>query len=176
MATHLSVHADSMGSATDVSETGKVVDILTETDHGEVQLFRTVSKGRDVVPVAYMPASLAASSKTRKLRRVLTREQGQALETIGHAVDYLNDCYLFEGDEAEIINLGDSCTQALQILIAARTQVLQAAPLLEPRMHRLWKTLFHRNSERRPGIEFHRRGDRTSPAKPTTVLPLSSSR
>lgn len=163
MATHLSVQSDPTSEAIEISE----------TDRGEVQLFRIVSKGRDVVPVAYMPPPLAESSKAHNLRRVLTREQGRALEMIGHAVDYLNDCYLYEGDEHELINTGGSCSQAMAILIAARGQILQAAPLQEPRMYRLWKSLFHRNCERRSGIEFHRRGERTPQSKPTGVLPLS---
>lgn len=176
MTTHLSVPADSMGSATDVSETNNTVDGLIETDRGEAQLFRTVSKVRDVVPVAYMPPLLAENSKAGNLRRVLTREQGRALEMIGHAVDYLNDSYLYEGDEEELINIGGSCTQALQILIAARGQVLRSAPVQEPRMHRLWKALFRRNPELKSRIEFHRREDRAPQSKTTAVLPLSSSR
>jgi hypothetical protein len=166
MATHPSVQSDPTSEAIEISP----------TDRGEVQLFRIVSQGRDVAPVAYMPPSLAESSKARNLRRVLTREQGRALETIGHAVDYLNDCYLYEGDEHELINIGGSCSQAMEILVAARGRILQAAPLQEPRMHRFWKFLFRRNGERRPGIEFHRREERSPQSKPSGVLPLSSSR
>jgi hypothetical protein len=176
MTTRPNIQAHPMADAIDVSETDNTVEVLTETDRGEVQLFRTVSKVRDVAPVAYMPRSLAENSKARNLRRILTREQGRALETIGHAVDYLNDYYLYEGDEDELINIGGSSSQAMEILIAARGQILQSAPIREPRMHRLWNALFHRDPERRHGIEFHRKGDRTAQSKPTAVLPLSSSR
>lgn len=176
MATHPSVKSDPMGNTTDVSEMDNTVEVLTETDRGEAQLFRIVSKVRDVAPVAYMPPSLAENSKTRNLRRSLTREQGRALEMIGHAVDYLNDCYLYEGDEDELINIGGSSTQAMEILIAARRRILQSVPVRGPRVHRLWNALFHRNPERRPGTEFYREGDRASQPKPTAVLPLSSSR
>ncbi|MGO8718881.1 MAG: hypothetical protein ACLQMO_06655 [Acidobacteriaceae bacterium] len=176
MTTRPNVQADSMADANCVLETDNTVEVLTETDRGEAQLFRTVSKVRDIAPVAHIPPSLAENSKARNLRRILTREQGRALEMIGHAVDYLNDCYLYEGDEHELINMGGSSTQALEILSAARRQILQSAPLQEPRMHRLWNALFHRNPERRPGTEFHRREDRASQSKPTAVLPLSSSR
>lgn len=174
MATHPSVKSNPIDDAPDVSGTGYPVEVLAGVDRGETQLFRTVSKVRDVAPVAYMPRSFAESSKARNLRRILTREQGRALETIGHAVDYLNDYYLYEGDEDELINIGSSSSQAMKILIAARGQILQSAPLQEPRMHRLWNALFYRNPRNPkggPGIEIHRKEDHTPQSKPTAVLP-----
>ena len=123
-----------------------------------------------LAPIAVIPIALADKPARQNLRRIMTREQGRALEMIGHAVDYLNDCYLHEGDEDEIINVGGSSTEALQILISLRWQILQSLPLEEPRMHRLWNALFRRSAVR---TTRHRPG---SESKPVSVVPLSSSR
>ena len=97
MLNHNSVDAVPMADADHVSERQHPAETETDISPEEVQLFKTLSRKHDVAPIAYMPRALAASARSRNLRRVLTREQGRALEMIGHAVDYLNDCYLFEG-------------------------------------------------------------------------------
>lgn len=145
--------------------------------------FRTTP---DIVPIAVIPQSLARKPARRNLRRVMTREQGRALEMIGHAADYLNDGYLYEGDENEIINIGGSPTKAIQILVAVRQQILQSLPLEEPKMqrlmHRFWNILFHHTSARtsvhtsavasgRLSYQARARESRGS-----AVVPLSSSR
>jgi hypothetical protein len=142
----------------------------------EFQLFQTLSRKHDVAPIAYMPKALTAAHRSRNLRRILTREQGQALEMIGHAVDYLNDCYLYEGEDDELINIGGYCSQAIQILISLRWQILQSAPIREPRTMRLWNALFHRRTGDKSGVVFRRAGDHPTQSKPPSVLPLSSSR
>lgn len=124
--------------------------------------FRTVSKGRDLAPVAYMPPALATISKRQRLRRILTREQGCALETIGHAVDYLNDCYLHEGDDSEQINLGARPNDAIQILVAARQQIFMSAPVRETGLLRMWNAIFHRGPGTGPNSGPARQSDRTS--------------
>jgi hypothetical protein len=181
MATHSSIEANPMADAT----CERTVEVSTSAGHAasdriiEDQLFRSRPGVRDIAPIAYLPPALAETSKTRNLRRILTREQGRALEAIGHAVDYLNDCYLYEGDENELINVGGSCSEAIQILASMRWQILQSAPTEEPRALRLWNALFHRNSrnsDRNQSRESHRGGDRSSQSKPAAVLPLSSSR
>ncbi|MFZ0519149.1 MAG: hypothetical protein WCD77_05445 [Acidobacteriaceae bacterium] len=176
MLNHNSVDAVPMADADHVSERQHPAETETDISPEEVQLFKTLSRKRDVAPIAYMPRALAASARSRNLRRVLTREQGRALEMIGHAVDYLNDCYLFEGDDDELINIGGSGSQAIQILISLRSQILQSAPTREPRTLRLWNALFHRHTSERPGVVFHRSSDHGSQNKPVSVLPLSSSR
>ena len=172
MLKHHSVEANPKADAIPVS----VKESTTELSPDEVQVFKMLSRKRDVAPIAYMPKALAANPKARNLRRILTREQGRALEMIGHAVDYLNDCYLYEGEDDELINIGGSCSQAIQILISLRWQILQSAPIREPRAMRLWNALFHRRASDRPGVAFHRTGDRPAPSNPPSVLPLSSSR
>lgn len=83
-----------------------------------------------------------------KQRRMMTREQGHALETLGHAVDYLSDSELFLGfDDEEVLTLTPA-TDAIRILARVRQQLLQSLPLAEPLAVRLWKSIFHR--DRRP--------------------------
>jgi hypothetical protein len=127
----------------------------------------------EIAPIAVIPQALANRLAQRNLRRVVTREQGRALEMIGHAVDYL-ECYPFEGDDKEIINIGWSTMKALGILVSARRQIVEALPLAEPRRLRFWNALFHRTSERSAGRSPHRERERES--KPAAVVPLSSSR
>ncbi|MGC1870173.1 MAG: hypothetical protein WA700_04375 [Acidobacteriaceae bacterium] len=176
MLNHNSVDAVPMADADHVSERQNPAEVQTEINPEEVQLFRTLSRKRDVAPIAYMPRALEAHQKARSLRRILTREQGRALEMIGHAVDYLNDGYLFEGDEDELINIGGSCSEAIRILVSLRCQILQGAPIREPRTLRLWNALFHRRTAERPGVVFHRASDHRAQSESVSVLPLSSSR
>lgn len=95
----------------------------------------------------------------RPLRRVMTREQGRALEMIGHAVDYLNDFYIQEGPDEEVIHLAGASTEAVRLLIGMRSRIFQSLPLVEPLSTRFWNAVFGRKSE----IQ-------------SSVLPLSSSR
>lgn len=157
-----SVEANPMADASRVADRPNSAEIRAEIHADEAQVFRTLSRKRDIAPIAYMPNTLAANLKASGLRRMLTREQGRALETIGHAVDYLNDCYLFEGDDSERINIGGSSTEAIRILGSLRWQILQSAPLREPRTLRLWNALFRRRPRQRTGVAFRRAGDHGS--------------
>lgn len=174
--THPSVKTDPIADADHTSKRKNTAEIRMQTNSNEPQLFETLSQKGDVAPIAYMPTELAANPKARNMRRILTREQGRALEMIGHAVDYLNDCYLHEGDEDELISIGGFSSEAIRILVSLRWQILQSAPVREPRTLRLWNALFNRRSQNRPGVAFHRAGDPTSRSKPASVLPLSSAR
>ena len=99
-------------------------------------------------------------SANGRMRRKITREQGCALEVIGHAVDYLNDSYLYEGADDEIIDFSGPSMDAVRILISAQRQILSSLPLAEPLPQRFWNTLLRRKSQ----------------FKASTVVPLSSSR
>jgi hypothetical protein len=171
-----SVDANPIADADRVSERRNSAEVQTEINPEEAKLFQILSRHRDVAPVAYVPTALAANSSSRGPRRLLTREQGLALEMIGHAVDYLNDCYLYEGDDHERINIGGFSSEAIRILASLRWQILQSAPIREPRTTRLWNALFHRRSINRPGVVFHRASDHQPQTKPSSVVPLSSSR
>jgi hypothetical protein len=89
-------------------------------------------------------SAVAVPTPGRPLRRILTREQGRALETIGHAVDYLNDCYLYNGGDEEILNVSGPFIEALHLLIAARQEILWSLPVAEPWTLRVWNALFRR--------------------------------
>ncbi|MEO6965472.1 MAG: hypothetical protein ABI076_06185 [Acidobacteriaceae bacterium] len=132
----------------------------------------------NLAPIAVIPQALANPPVQHNLRRILPREEGRALEMIGHAVDYLYDCYLYEGDDREIINSGGSTMKALGILAAARIQILQSLPLQESRTTRLWNALFHRSSGRNPERSSERSSDRGHDRKSQSaaVVPLPSSR
>lgn len=171
-----SVDADSLADADHVSERQNPAEVRAKIDPHEAQLFQVLSRSRDVAPTAHMPRNLTANPRPGNLRRNLTREQGKALEMIGHAVDYLNDCYIYEGEDNELIDLGGTCSEAIQILVSSRWQILQAAPIREPRTLRLWNALFHRHTGERPRIAFHRPDENGPQSKPASVLPLSSSR
>lgn len=77
----------------------------------------------------------------RRGRRIITREQGCALETIGHAVDYLNDQYIFEGPDDEILSFRSPSMEAVRILIASQRAILQSLPIAEPLRRRVWNAL-----------------------------------
>ncbi len=176
MSNHRSVEANPMADADRVPERQNSAEVQGEISAEEAQLFQTLSRKRDVAPIAYMPKALAANPRARSLRRLLTRDQGRALEMIGHAVDYLNDRYLYEGEDQEMIHLGGRSSEAIQILAASRWQILQSAPVREPRTARVWNALFHRHRSQRPGVAFLRANEHAPQSKPVSVLPLSSSR
>jgi sulfur carrier protein len=107
------------------------------------------------------PAGHRTGQKLRRnLHRPMTREQGRALEIIGHAADYLADCYLQEGAEEEIIDFSGPSAEAIQILISSRREILRSLPLTEPLMLRLWNMLLRR----KPKFES------------ASMIPFSSSR
>lgn len=85
----------------------------------------------------------------RGARRLLTRESGRALEMLGHAVDYLEDSYIEDGLENEIVLVASAPTlQAVRMLADARREVLASIPLVQPASRRLWNAIFHRNTRR----------------------------
>lgn len=96
----------------------------------------------------------------RPLRRIMTREHGRALEMIGHAVDYLNDSYIQEGPDEELIHLAGNSTEAVHLLVSARRQILHSLPLAEPLPSRLWNAVLRRKPH----------------SEASAMLPLSSSR
>lgn len=83
-------------------------------------------------------------------RRIMTREQGRALETIGHAVDYLQDIYLHNGPDQEILGSDSPAMEAVRILVATRRELLNSLPLRETFSQRTRNVLFHRKSTANP--------------------------
>lgn len=87
---------------------------------------------------ATLSARAIAGSKARhRLRCRMTREQGCAIEVLGHAADYLNDSYFYQGMDQEILYFRGSSMEAAKILISARRQVLESIPLTEPLLWRV---------------------------------------
>ncbi len=92
-----------------------------------------------------MAAGVLERSKAhRRLRRSITREQGRALETIGHAIDYLNDCYLYEGAENDRLDFRGPSIEAVHLLIQKQRQMLESLPIVETLASRLWNRLLCR--------------------------------
>ena len=87
-------------------------------------------------------------SGSRPLRRRIGREQGRALETLGHAVDYLCASYLQNGSDHAILDFRGPEMDAVRLLIDVRRELLASLPLIEPLMVRLWHGL------RRHGTPF----------------------
>ena len=66
----------------------------------------------------------------RGRRRIINREQGRALEMIGHAVDYLTDCYLWAEPDNHIIDFRCPAMEAVHILTRMKLQILNSLPLV----------------------------------------------
>jgi hypothetical protein len=81
---------------------------------------------------------------------MMTREQGRALEQIGHATDYLLDTYLNCGLESEVLHGQSPEMQAILLLAQARAQVLRSIPIqssiqIKQSVHGgLWKNITER--------------------------------
>ena len=70
-------------------------------------------------------------------RRRITREQGQALETIGHAADYLMDSYVHLGAVEAVMHPNADEMEAVRLLIQARNRVLESLEVVAPVSQRI---------------------------------------
>ena len=70
-------------------------------------------------------------------RRRITREQGQALETIGHAADYLMDSYVYLGAVEAVMHPNADEMEAVRLLIQARNRVLESLEVVAPVSQRI---------------------------------------
>lgn len=84
-----------------------------------------------VVPPQMPAAPIDPLEHRRGLRRSMTREQGCALEMVSHAVDYLNDSYLYDGPDDEILDFEAPAFEAARILAVAQQRMLASIPLVE---------------------------------------------
>ena len=66
----------------------------------------------------------------RRRHRIINREEGRALEMIGHAVDYLTDCYLWAESDDCIIDFRCPAMEAVHILARMKLQILNSLPLV----------------------------------------------
>jgi hypothetical protein len=77
----------------------------------------------------------------------MTREQGRALERIGHAADYLFDTYVHQGPESVVLHGQSPEIQAIRLLVHARERILVSLPVHVPLYRRFWKALLGRKTE-----------------------------
>ena len=103
-----------------------------------------------LAPQPVLPWNTVSQAAVTRKRRVMTREQGRALEAIGHAVDYLQDIYLHHGPDQEILRSDSPAMEAVRILVATRRELLNSLPLRETFSQRVWNLLFHRKSSANP--------------------------
>lgn len=97
-------------------------------------------------------AALAASTEAVRGHRRMSREQGHALETIGHAVDYLLDTHIHEtGAGQDIVSECNAEIEAICILTHSRNVLLQSLPLQAPLSSRIWRALENCVVRRRTG-------------------------
>jgi hypothetical protein len=98
--------------------------------------------GRLVQIIHAAPRGLA----TRSVRRRIAPRTGCALETLGHAIEYLADEYVYEFGRQPIADaasgLIDPQVQAIQVLIEANREVYYACPAVTPFYQRILKRLF----------------------------------
>jgi hypothetical protein len=70
-------------------------------------------------------AALAPAQPMRPTRRRIDRQAGQALEILGHAIEYLTDEYVHEGGS---LSGRDARVQAVQLLMALNRQIYFECP------------------------------------------------
>ncbi len=89
-----------------------------------------------------MPRGLATGS----VRRRIAPRAGCALETLGHAIEYLADEYVHEFGRQPIADVAsgliDPQVQAMQVLMAANREVYYACPAVTPFYRHILKYLF----------------------------------
>src|ERR1700756_2280251 len=74
-------------------------------------------------------------------RRHVSRQSGEALETLGHAIEYLADEFAFHGGVFATGSPDDPQIRAIQILMAANRSVYfecPIAPSFRERLRALW--------------------------------------
>lgn len=136
MATHASFEA---GLVTDLQN-----NVLAPPNEARSARVESSVERADISQRKSASPEAAGTRAARRGRRSITREHGRALEMIGHAVDYLNDCFLNEGADDEIINAARPYTEALQILISAHSELLWSLPVSETVTTRLLNFMFRR--------------------------------
>ena len=107
----------------------------------------------EAVPQSILSVCTAASSaaaaqevspaRMRALRgkRRISREEGRALEAIGHAADYLMDSYVHIGPVQAVLHPTGAEMEAVQLLIQARNRVLESLEVVEPVTQRISSAL-----------------------------------
>ena len=101
----------------------------------------------DSTPHSGGVSQVANSARIQALRgrRRISREQGRALESLGHAADYLLDTYVHTGLDEEILHSLSAEMEAIHMLVLARNRVLEALEIVQPAPRR-FLDLFRRTT------------------------------
>ncbi|MGC9292637.1 MAG: hypothetical protein ACP5EP_07915 [Acidobacteriaceae bacterium] len=90
--------------------------------------------------------ALPARAGAPRVRRSMTREQGRALERIGHAADHLFDTYVHQGPKSVVLHGQSPEIQAIRLLVHARERILASLPVHVPLYRRIWNALLGRKT------------------------------
>ena len=96
-------------------------------------------------PQAY--AITRSSSHPKRVARRPDRSQGHALETIGHAIEYLVDSYAIESHTTE----EGSSAEAVQLLAHLSRSIFEECPVVLPLHHRVRSLFFAKAKAWRTG-------------------------
>ena len=91
------------------------------------------------LPLSGLNCTVTPALVQASRRRHITPQAGRALETLGHAIEYLTDEYL---QEAEQVSAHDPNLQAVQILMALNRDIYYACPL-QPTFTERLRGFFH---------------------------------
>lgn len=78
-------------------------------------------------PIAIDASATSASAACVSRRRRISPEAGHALEILGHAIEYLTDEYVHQGDS---LSAGDAQLKAVQLLMALNRQIYFECPVV----------------------------------------------
>jgi hypothetical protein len=82
-----------------------------------------------------------APSTAPSIRRALSRESGQALEMLGHAIEYLADEYAADVEHAGPLGSANPRVEAIQILKRLNRAVYYSGTEMEPAFRRMRRWL-----------------------------------
>lgn len=94
-------------------------------------------------PVIRTPFHAATTGVgARTARRRITPHAGFALQTLGHAIEYLADEYVHEAGRIPSIHSTDPRVEAIQMLMAANREVYYSCPIVPSLSQRLKDRFF----------------------------------
>ena len=91
------------------------------------------------VSIPVLAPDVAATEVRTRHRRRISPQAGHALETLGHAIEYLTDEYVQEGG---LFSAHDPRLEAIQLLMARNREVYFACPEL-PTIGERMRALLH---------------------------------
>ena len=104
-----------------------------------------------VEPIPTPRLRLVAARPRAVARRAPTREHGEALERLAHAIEYLMDRYM-DGGYRMLQHAGTAEFEAAQILMRLNRELHASFPAVETVMERLRKALVVSRANARPSL------------------------